>query len=665
MLIGIINEGGMEKEQKEIVQIFRNTYNRKRKEPIAIYGTGINAEAVITYCRDYPIVGVVDVAKTGEMFCGFPVMSLDEVLENGIKEIVVVARPSVHGIIYKRIQRWCEDNGIFVLDIYGNDIAGKIKTRKRNIPYFSVSYDNLKLEIDNHEVISFDVFDTLLLRKVYEPADVFVLVDREVSGRFPFVFSSERKAAERELRKKGEPTIYQIYEYLAKKYNLSSKDMQYLLSAELEKEKNVLCARKKMKLCMEYCIHQGKKVYLLSDMYLPAEVLEELLKKCGIAGYTELMVSCDYQTSKPEKLFDILKGKAGGKSYLHIGDNREADYESPKRHGIDAFLIMPAVRMMELSAYSDAFVHFKSIESRVMLGMLAAEIFEDPFALSGTKGIPVVADAKQFGYAFIAPLALSFTVWLLHKVQAEKNSLLLFSARDGWVIQKIFHQLAEAWGLVELPKDIYFMVSRKALEIVEKGENKEARENYLNYLKGLDFTQFGQIYYFDFMSRGTCQSMLENISGRRMQGIYFQKSISGVAAKDAIRVGAYFEETSAHDKDLRIFALCDFLECIFTSYQPSFNRIGGDGEYLYEMESRTDGQIATLKEIHSGIFHYCGEFAKIMPKLPEDMPSNGYCDDVLKYMASEYSQVKIPELEKFMLDDWLGGDKNTGADALM
>lgn len=654
----------MIKEQEEIVQAFRNAYDSKRKEPFVIYGTGINAEAVITCCQDYSIAGVVDAAKTGEVFCGFPILSLDEVLERRIREIIVVARPSVHGIIYKRIQHWCKENGILVLDIHGNEIARKIKSRESDLPYFQVDYADLKREIDRHDVISFDVFDTLLMRKVYEPADVFVLMDRELSERFSFVFSEERRAAEQELRKSCEPTIYQIYEHLAEKHHLSEAERQNLLSLEIEKERSVLCVREKMEQCMEDCIRQGKKVYLVSDMYLPAKLMEGILEQYGITGYTELLVSCDYNTSKPEGLFEILKEKAKEDSYLHIGDHKEADYDSPRRHSMDAFLIMPAIRMMESSSYRDAFVHLQSTPSRVMLGMLAAEVFHNPFSLSGTRGIPVITDAEQFGYAFIAPLILSFTVWMLRKINLKKDSLLLFSARDGWIVRKVFHQLADTWNLTELPQDIYFMVSRKALEIVEKGEEKGAREKYLTYLEKLNFDCYDTIYYFDFMSRGTCQSLLEEISGHRMQGIYFQKSISGIAAKDAVQVWTYFQEGSAQDRDLRIFALCDFLECILTSYQPSFCRIDEEGRYVYEREKRTQRQLKCLEKIHSGIFRYCSDFASILPDLPEDMPINEFCDEILRYTSSEYTRVMIPELGEFMLDDWLGGDKNTGMDAL-
>lgn len=653
----------MEKEQEEIVEKFRSHFKRKMCKPMVIYGTGISAEALITKCRDYPIAGVMDLAKTGEYFCGLPVLSQDEMVEKRLKRIIVAARPSVHGIIYKRIQRWCKEYGIEVLDIYGNDVAEKTANHERSLPYFQKTYEDLKREIDAHEVISFDVFDTLLMRKVYEPTDVFLLMDLELSDRFPFVFSKERKSAEQRRRENTEPTIYEIYREIGEKNGLSGEVLQELLELEIAYEKRVLCIRERMKRCMEYCVRQGKEVYLVSDMYFPAEILEELLEEQGITGYRELLVSCDYGTPKPGRLFDILREKTGG-NCLHIGDQMEADYCSPKRHGMDAFLIMPAVGMMECSAYSDALVYLGNIESRVMLGMLASQVFNDPFALCESKGLPEIRDGETFGYALIAPLVLSFAVWLFHEVKKQKNSVLLFSARDGWLIQKVFRKLKAGWRLSGLPQDVYFMVSRKALEIAD-GEDVQAGKRYREYLDKLELGRYEEIYFFDFMSRGTCQWMLEKISGRKCKGLYFQKSVSGIAGKDAIEVRAYLEETSVQEKEWRIFALCDFLECILTSYEPSFIRFDENGSSIFDKEGRTAKQMDILKQIHAGILRYCDDFAGIMPKLPEDMPPYMFCDEILRYLSSEYSRIGIPGLEDFVLDDWLGGDKNTGRDALL
>ena len=48
------------------------------------------------------------------------------------------------------------------------------------------------------------------------------------------------------------------------------------------------------------------------------------------------------------------------------------------------------------------------------------------------------------------------------------------------------------------------------MEIVEKGEDKAAQKKYLEYLESLGFAKYDTVFYFDFMSRGTCQSLLEH-----------------------------------------------------------------------------------------------------------------------------------------------------------
>ncbi len=72
-----------------------------------------------------------------------------------------------------------------------------------------------------------------------------------------------------------------------------------------------------------------------------------------------------------------------------------------------------------------------------------------------------------------------------------------------------------------------------------------------------------------------------------------------------------------------------------------------------------------IKEIHEGIQEYAAQFAEILEKMPEEMPSIDFCDEVLKYISASYSNIKLSELENLVLDDEFFGDKNTGKDALM
>ncbi len=633
----------MPDEPKKTVEIFRQHIDREVFDKFVIYGTGISSQAVVENCGDYPIEGIMDVTKTGQLFCGFPVLSPEEILERQIRKIVVVARPALHAIIYKRIRKWCRENGIEVYDIYGADIAKRLQIQECDSPYFAVSYESLLQEIDNHEIISFDIFDTILMRRVYEPTDVFSLVDLEMEDVLSCSFSKMRREAERRLLQNGEPDLYQIYGQMEEMYGLESEVSARLREKELQVERKVLIVRERMRECISYCKKQGKRFYFVSDMYLPSPILEEILKERGITGYEEILVSCEHGVSKTKGLFRVLKEKARGQSYLHIGDNEAADGYAAKESGIDAFLIMSAARMMEISTYRESLSYVDGLCSRIMVGMLAAELFCDPFALYDSQGKPGVNRPQAFGYLYLAPLLLSFLVWVFKTLEGKTQDIILFSARDGWFVRHIYHILAKSWGLAALPKDVYFMVSRKAmLQSVREPEGQMGAA-YKKYLDILKLERYHAVCFLELMSEGTCQAEVENLLGRKTKGLCLHKNISGGEEKYAIDVTAYFKEQSAQDNDLRFLAVRDFLEGIF---------IWGDreGNFHYKKEECSDEQMACLKGIYKGVREYCKCFSKIMCKLPDNMPLPDFCDELLRYTDARFSCIDIPALKEFLLD---------------
>ena len=657
----------MLEEQTRTVGIFRAHYGSNTVERMVIYGTGIHAEAVIASCKDYPIEGLMDASKTGETLWGKRVLSEEEVLTAGIKLVVVVARPAVHGIIYKRLQQWSEKHAIRILDIQGNNIGDKLRISVCNSPYYDKSYEKLLEEIDRHDVISFDIFDTILIRKVYEPQDVFFLLDLEYGERYPFVFSKERKRAQQELLKCVEPDIDLIYQRIKDNNpNLSQKECEYLKKRELQKEKQILTPRRRMVDCLKYCVDKGKKVFLVSDMYLPEKKLEGILRQFGITQYDKLFVSCDYKMTKEKGLFQEVKKQIKPEdAYLHIGDHPLADGEMAKKNGIDTFLIMSPVRMMEISSYRQLLVYVGDVESRLMLGLLTSEVFNDPFALYQSKGRPYIKENRSFGYVFIAPLIISFLIWMLERLENTNRAVLLFSARDGWLIEQVYHMLAEAFQIPQLPQSHYLLISRRAMLSISKPEAETQKERYLKYLERFQLEKYEKIYFFDFMSRGSCQYYLEQVLHRKIQGIYFQKSNSGDRYKEELEVECYFKEKNALDSEKQIFKLCDFLESILTSFHPSFLGFSKKLEPVYERERRREEQLICVKEIHGGIKEYCEWFGKIFPQFPKKMPSVDFCDEVLCLISSDYTRIEIEELKELTLDDAVYGDKNVGRDAFM
>lgn len=654
-------------EQKNTLQIFKHNLKKYQNDKIVIYGTGINAEAIVENCTEFQITGLMDAAKTGERLWGLKVLSQEEIAVLKVKYIVVAARPSVHGIIYKRIQNWAEKNHITVLDIYGNRISEKIWDMEIDSSYFFSSYDYLLREIDKYDVISFDIFNTLLLRYTYEPQDVFRLMDPEFAKKYSFVFSQRRIEAAQELLMQGETDIYAIYRRLAEMENLTEEECVFFLHCEIEQEKTILTVRQKMVDCLNYCKDHHKEVYLVTDMYLTKTLLEEILHEKGIYGYEDIFISCEYGVSKQTGLFLMLKNRIGTKPCLHIGDSRVSDYEAAHNAGMASFEIMSPIHMMEISCYADLLSETDQLEKRLMIGMLAAKVFNNPFALYQSKGKITVDSISDFGYVFLGPLTAAFVIWVLKQMTAKSDGLLLFSSRDGWLIQKIYHLMAEKFGISDLPKDEYLFISRSfILKVIERKEDMTSEyRQYIAYLKKMGLFDTEQIYFLDFMSRGTCQWGLENITEKKTEGLYMQRSLCGEWGKDHLSVKAFYKETSAFDKDRKIFGICDFLECIFTSPQPVFSHLNKLGEPVFEKEIRSFKQLDTIQKVQSGIQNFCEEFADDLAGIPQNELSPEFCDIILRFMEEKYSKIELDELLNMKSDDVLYGSKTVGKDIFM
>ena len=165
--------------------------------------------------------------------------------------------------------------------------------------------------INKYDVISFDIFDTLIVRDVDNPADVFKLMEIELN--IPG-FAEKRVNAEILARKKNvknEVTINDIYlSFEGLTSNLVAKCIKIELQMEIE-----LC-HPNLELIEFYkqCLKQYR-VIITSDMYLPHDMMKEILDSCGITNYEQLYISCDVGLAKGGR----------GDLYKYISDNLGVD----------------------------------------------------------------------------------------------------------------------------------------------------------------------------------------------------------------------------------------------------------------------------------------------------------------------------------------------------
>jgi predicted HAD superfamily hydrolase len=127
-----------------------------------------------------------------------------------------------------------------------------------------------------YDVISFDIFDTLLLRPFTKPTDLFLTLSPHYN--IPN-FSTERINAEKRARRNQylneghyEVNIFDIYEELSKSTGINLEQGVYL---ELEKEKQYCYPNPYMKRVFDMLLENQKRIILISDMYYP----ESLMKK--------------------------------------------------------------------------------------------------------------------------------------------------------------------------------------------------------------------------------------------------------------------------------------------------------------------------------------------------------------------------------------------------
>lgn len=207
---------------------------------------------------------------------------------------------------------------------------------------------NLEKEIkrcERYDLISFDIFDTLIERDVLNPTDIFNLVGKEVmqSDKEAELFKEMRIKAEIEARKEsvnGEVTLNDIYKQLFAHYGGKTG---LLKECEIKTELGHCHAKVQYKRLLLSCVQRNCRVVLISDMYLTSKEIEAMLDKCGIGGYSDLFVSNAYDCDKVSgRLFLEAERTMGIEScrHLHYGDSIKADYLGAKKAGATPRLVL-------------------------------------------------------------------------------------------------------------------------------------------------------------------------------------------------------------------------------------------------------------------------------------------------------------------------------------
>lgn len=688
-------------EKEYIKKLYKKNFFKFKNKKIILYGISENTKTILNEFRNFNFLGLMDGFKNSGYLFGKPILDINNLALLKPDCIIIVARANSVKIITKRIKKICEDNKISLYDIQGNDLLLKNKETKKNNPYFSVTIEKLKQQILKYDVISFDIFDTLIMRKVLYPQDIFYIMESKIKKTG---FAFRRIQAEKELYRNGNnPSLEDVYVNLAAKIHLSRKESKFLFEMEIQLEKAAIIIRKDMLDVFNFALYHKKKIYLISDMYLSKKMIVDMLDDLSIKGYKDIFVSSEYNTAKTQNLYEVFKKKIKSNNYLHIGDNPEADGVFAKYHEIDTFRIYSALDMFDISSYADVIKNIKTLDERILLGIFIANVFNSPFALSNLKGKPQISNAYDIGYLFAGPLLTAFMNWLLKKTQDEYDRV-LFSARDGYIFIKMYQLVKKYYHNIKYLKAEYFYISRMASiaaclfteddiiyaarmgfagtreellrkrffltkkEIIPANKNESIeeyvlkhrtkilkhsaalRKNYNTYIKSLHIDRKEKMVFFDFVSSGTCQMCLGNLLENDISGMYFIHFLEDYKKKLALNVQAFIETGFLYELQSYLSQNYLLIESVIVSLEPTLKCFDEKGVPIYIEEGRSNSELTYIKEVQCGILDYFKDFLSIRNPINSDI-SPKFIDKMYSLVQNKYSVLNGCIFEKTISKD--------------
>ncbi len=505
-------------------------------------------------------------------------------------------------------------------------------------------------KIEKSDVISFDFFETLIVRIEMCYTDLFELIDLKLKEKGIIIpdFARLRLYAEKELSKSRAPRLEEIYAFLLEAAGVHSVSAGELADFEWMLDQKTIIERKDVCGICRSAISAGKTVCITSDTYYSREQIESIIGRFGLSDVSEVFASCEYGVSKTQGLYSFLKERYPEKKILHIGDDETTDIEKASEYGIETQRIYNGADLYDQLGGFGLDNEIKSYSDRVKVGMLIASVFNSPFWFEEASQKVSVKDSFGIGYSFCAPMITDFVLWMKQRAEEQGYKQLLFCARDGYLPIKLYEKVATS------AKSFYFLSSRTAairagmenpedIEYVDSmkysGSADEAlkrrfgidaanvscaereeeilrksgmqRENYKKYIEKLDIDE-GAIGMFDFVAKGTTQMYLQKLFTQHIKGFYFLQLEPEFMADKGLDIEPFYSDEEKNSS--AIFDNYYILETILTAPSPQLEEFDESGEPVFAKETRSKTDIEAFEKAQKGIIEYFEKYIELVPE---------------------------------------------------
>lgn len=662
-------------ELDEFIERFRN----HKDDKIILYGIGRYTATLLKGIKDFHFVGLMDKdpSKTGKWIFGLPVMDIQTAEKNG-DMVIINTSETYWDIIYNRIQN------IKIPVFYKN---GEQAKEKENIelknPFKQLSYECLCRHMKTADFVSFDFFDTLFMRSVCNPGDVFCLLEIWLMDKWASVSSFT------EIRERAKGTVkkhYSLDELYAQIEAISGMEhclIEDIKNMELQLEKEQLIPRREVLSVLKYAIESQKEIYIISDMYLPESFYQDVLGEYGIlVPDGHILLSNMLGMSKADgTMWKYYSEKiVNGRRAFHVGDNQKADVEMPSKYEIFTYQTPNAWEMLSVSSMKDVTSHICRNYDSAVMGCILKELFENPYALEGSDGRIWIKSNFEMGYCVFGPIILTFLLWLIKRSKEDHISTLVFLSRDGYFLKEDFEYLCKLKGeqrhccylgisrqlamaasiqsweelieyssmpysgsMVELLEDRFEIIGVK--EIPDKTLEKYIeeylpeiedylfgiRKNYLHYLGKMQLDN--QCGIVDLGYYGNNQKYLNKLTGNRMQGFYFNvnQSEQNENIKNQEMYACFQKKHDLTGKKSEILKRMIYLESYLTAPYGMVKKVDQAGNFVCAKKKKNQEYFQDKVEINQGVKKFLSDYMERFGEFELDLDPDfidwyyGYC----------------------------------------
>lgn len=640
----------MNKKYQIEIDNFIQRFGKYREHRIVLYGIGRYTATLLEGLDNFKIVGLMDKdsANIGKRIADIPIID-KRTAEKEADMVIINTAETYWQIIYDRI----EDMIIPVYYINGERAEAKKKRKTENI-FRHLSYAELLRKVEKAEVISFDFFDTLFMRCVCNPQDVFRLL--EMQHDFPFV--EVRDKAKKYLRENY--SLDELYSQMSSMGNISHGKLEQIKCGEIAFEQSLLVPRKKMICCLKDLLRQGREIYIISDMYLPKEFYLDMLKQQGILLSSEnILLSNELDTCKMDgSIWEYyLKNIVNNRQAVHVGDNEEADVIQPQKYGLEAYRTPGAWDMLLTSSLSAIVSAIGNKYSTTVMGCILKELFNNPYYLEGVDGRIVIKTTREMGYCVFGPVILTFLLWIIRECEGDGIERLVFMSRDGYFLKEDFDFLCELTGrridncylgisrqlamisAIETKEDLFefarmpytgsikeLFEDRFDIYNIEESEGKsleqyieehlpEIEENIakvkMNYKKYIEsFELNNSCAVVDIGYYGNNQKYLNKLTNLRMKGYYFNANLSDKNQNiyDQKMTACFQKEEDATGENSHVLKSQIYLESFLTAPYGMVKAVSADGKWICADGKGNQRFFKDKIEINSGVKQFIADY---------------------------------------------------------